>query len=145
MPLHITHIILLHITHIILLHITHNTSHITHSLRNEVPHIPSYNTPPHNTHPYITQHTPSSCTPLSHNSYSVHFWLIKMLHIFVLFLIDFFWPTRSEQNVGWCTSCIIVQSLKGYSSQWEIHSIYSHMYNIFVVQSYYEQRSLINN
>ena len=35
--------------------------------------------------------------------------------------------------------------LKGYSSQWEIHSIYSHMYNVLVVQSNYEQQLLIND
>ena len=36
-------------------------------------------------------------------------------------------------------------ALKGYSSQWEIHSIYLHLYNILVVHSNCAQRSLINN
>ena len=39
------------------------------------------------------------------------------------------------------TMCI----LKGYSSQWEVHSINLHNYTILVVPSDCAQRSLINN
>ena len=35
--------------------------------------------------------------------------------------------------------------LKGYSNQWEIHTIYLYLYNILVVHSNCAQRSLINN
>ena len=35
--------------------------------------------------------------------------------------------------------------LKGYSSQWEIHYIYLHLYNILVVHSNWAQRSLTKN
>ena len=37
------------------------------------------------------------------------------------------------------------QLLKGYSGQYEIHSINLHMYTILVVPSNCAQRSLINN
>ena len=42
-------------------------------------------------------------------------------------------------------SLCLVTLLKGYSSQWDCHSIYLHLYNILVVHSNCAQRSLINN